>query len=195
MKAFFGKTEADWLLSINVYWLNQNGYFNGIKAGTMQWARGSGSKSSVGVHCYTLTTEPYMRLKYSQSDSYTNKQKEFDYKVRLTTTPCNYGGKRWWFVCPLMGCGRRVGTLYKNGGYFGCRHCHDLTYASKNIDYRNGLIGSLKILSLDKSITELEAKITRRFYAGKLTKKQKKLDKLYASVSRVYNVNEIGKLL
>ena len=25
-----------------------------------------------------------------------------DYKVRLVTTKPNYGGLRWWFICPLV---------------------------------------------------------------------------------------------
>src|SRR6185369_10508511 len=57
--------------------------------------------------------------------------------VRLVTTQPNYGGVRWWFVCPLttrgQACNRRVMKLYlpPNGHYFGCRHCYDLTYRSR----------------------------------------------------------------
>jgi len=42
------------------------------------------------------------------------------------------GGHRWWFTCPITDCGRRVGVLYlpPGGDFFGCRHCHDLTYRS-----------------------------------------------------------------
>ena len=59
-----------------------------------------------------------------------------DYRVCLTTTRPRFGGLRWWFVCPLTKagrpCTRRVGKLYlpPGGHYFGCRHCHDLTYES-----------------------------------------------------------------
>jgi hypothetical protein len=56
------------------------------------------------------------------------------YPVRLVTTRCHFGGSRWWFRCPLVKnghpCGRRVRRLYLRGRYFGCRHCHDLTYTS-----------------------------------------------------------------
>jgi hypothetical protein len=58
------------------------------------------------------------------------------YRVGLTTTRPHFGGRRWWFVCPLgvdgRPCGRRVGKLYlpPAGRYFGCRHCHGLTYTS-----------------------------------------------------------------
>jgi len=50
--------------------------------------------------------------------------------VRLTRTPCRYGGTRRWFMCPEVGCGRRVALLYCRGT-FGCRACHGLAYASQ----------------------------------------------------------------
>lgn len=58
-----------------------------------------------------------------------------DYRIRLTSTPCHLGGVRWWWECPLVtnrvACGRRVRKLYLRGKYFGCRHCHGLTYKSR----------------------------------------------------------------
>lgn len=58
----------------------------------------------------------------------------FDYPVRLEPTPCRFGGRRWWLVCPLAvegkACGRRVQKLYLAARYFGCRSCLGLTYAS-----------------------------------------------------------------
>jgi hypothetical protein len=44
-------------------------------------------------------------------------------------TPCHYGGKRPWFVCP---CGRRAAVLYLMGRHLRCRVCGGLTYASCN---------------------------------------------------------------
>ena len=39
-----------------------------------------------------------------------------DYRVRLVTTEPTYGGRRWWFLCPLArqdgGPPRRVAKLY-----------------------------------------------------------------------------------
>jgi hypothetical protein len=51
--------------------------------------------------------------------------------IRLTSTPCPYGGRRLWFLCPNMPCRRRVAKLYLRGGFFRCRACHRLTYASQ----------------------------------------------------------------
>ena len=63
-----------------------------------------------------------------------------DYRVRLVTTTPTYGGLRWWFICPLVingvECNRRVRKLYLYGRYFGCRHCHNLTYRSSQEAHR-----------------------------------------------------------
>jgi hypothetical protein len=56
--------------------------------------------------------------------------------ISLMVTQPFFGGQRWWFRCPLgrsgVSCGRRVGVLYlpPEGRLFGCRYCHELTYAS-----------------------------------------------------------------
>ena len=56
-------------------------------------------------------------------------------RINFVSTPCFYGGHRWWFRCPVSVrdnvCTRRVGVLYLGEGeYFGCRHCYNLTYSS-----------------------------------------------------------------
>jgi hypothetical protein len=38
--------------------------------------------------------------------------KDEHYAVRIVRTPCNLGGLRPWFICPAVGCGRRVAILY-----------------------------------------------------------------------------------
>ncbi len=49
--------------------------------------------------------------------------------VKLTTTQPNYGGTRYWFVCPRPGCGHRVAKLYvTDSGIWGCRRCLNLAY-------------------------------------------------------------------
>jgi hypothetical protein len=54
-----------------------------------------------------------------------------DYAVTLDTTGCHYGGARHWFLCPAVGCGRRVALLYLGGRYFACRNCYQLAYTSQ----------------------------------------------------------------
>ena len=51
--------------------------------------------------------------------------------VRIAWTPCRFGGKRPWFVCPVTLCGRKCAKIYLNQGFFACRECHRLGYASQ----------------------------------------------------------------
>lgn len=48
--------------------------------------------------------------------------------VSLVSSKCNYGGCRYWFVCPK--CNWRVGVLYRKplNQLFLCRKCNNLTY-------------------------------------------------------------------
>jgi hypothetical protein len=86
--------------------------------------------SSIGYEVNTLDDPPWLRLHYT----FTERQEHVDYRVELEATQPHFGGLRWWFLCPLSvnrrPCGRRVAKLYLSGRYFGCRHCHDLTYTS-----------------------------------------------------------------
>lgn len=52
-------------------------------------------------------------------------------KIVLTTSRTGFGGKRYWFSCPL--CGGRVGALFKHplAGILGCRGCFGLEYRKR----------------------------------------------------------------
>jgi hypothetical protein len=63
----------------------------------------------------------------------------YDYNVDLVSTPPNYGGLRWWFICPGVAeraCRRRVRKLYLAPGRegFACRQCCDLCHISQRED-------------------------------------------------------------
>src|SRR5262245_8725704 len=69
--------------------------------------------SSINYEVCTLVGErPWVRLFYTFTDS----KDQIDYRIRLVTTRPQFGGCRWWFVCPLVvngqECGRRVGKVY-----------------------------------------------------------------------------------
>lgn len=53
-----------------------------------------------------------------------------NYAVGLEWTACGFGGRRVWWQCPAVGCGRRVAVLY-GGRVFACRHCNRLDYRSQ----------------------------------------------------------------
>ena len=61
---------------------------------------------------------------------YTYRAKQYRYEVRLSTTPCHYGGIRYWWHCPK--CSKRVGVLYCTGAYV-CRHCIGANYRIQHL--------------------------------------------------------------
>ncbi|BFT95181.1 MAG: hypothetical protein MNSN_04940 [Minisyncoccus archaeiphilus] len=193
------KNEADGVKKISISFLKKNGYLKGWRSGTITWTSGYDEhKSSVGIEVSTVSSDSYLRINYTQTDNYSGEKKDFDYKIPLTTTPCRFGGKRYWFVCPWykngVYCGRRVGTLYKDGDYFACRHCYDLTYASKNVNRRYKMFPLFNVLTIEQKIEELEKSIKCRYYNGKPTKKQKRLDLLYKDLELNYNKSKKFKL-
>jgi hypothetical protein len=65
-------------------------------------------------------------------------------KIELTTTPCNYGKSRYWFVCPY--CKGRKATLYLGNSGLACRKCYRLAYPVENKTRSNRAIdGAFKI--------------------------------------------------
>ncbi len=101
-------------------------------SGTWRWSdsRTGETVSTVGFEVDTLRNSSFswLRLHYKINRT----EEVVDYRIRLQTTPPHYGGLRWWFTCPILGCGRRIAKLYlpPGGRYFGCRHCYQLTYKS-----------------------------------------------------------------
>ena len=91
--------------------------------------------ASIGHEVNTTIPRPWVRLFYRVTP-YNGEMEHYDYKIFLTTMRPHSGGLRWWFACPLTvsgrACYRRVGKLYlpPGGGYYGCRHCYNLTYTS-----------------------------------------------------------------
>jgi hypothetical protein len=100
-------------------------------SGTLSWTQANGENLSIGYAVTLNQDTPTLTLSYRWPDS-----EDVRIPVRLESTPTQFGGKRWWFVCPLIvdgiPCHRRAGKLYLPPGakYFGCRVCHDLTYRS-----------------------------------------------------------------
>jgi hypothetical protein len=133
------------------------GQFEGLQkrepyGGTIKWTKvRTGEETARIGYAFAPLGEGYkwdgrLRLKYTitrpskghlrgGSDRDEDKT-EMEYGINLETTPCNFGGERWWFRCPLVKngqpCGRRCFKLYEPPGAnsFGCREGHDLTYES-----------------------------------------------------------------
>ena len=100
--------------------------------GVFNWSNTATGAHAASIGCIIRknTDAPTIWLEYKRGDE------PLKYLVHLTSTSPNYGGRRWYFVCPLAGCGRRVACLYLAPGsrYFACRHCSNLTYQSTRND-------------------------------------------------------------
>jgi len=99
--------------------------------GQLDWTRPvSQQPKSSCQYTANLSNGQWLRLWYDSGGQ------SLDYFVNIVSTRPFFGGTRWWLVCPLevngRSCGHRVGKLYLPPGanYFGCRHCHSLTYRS-----------------------------------------------------------------
>lgn len=164
------KTEIDGLKKIEASFLKKHKYFMGWKSGLLTWTSSwNQNKNSVSIE--VSSSDRYLRIYYAQTDRDTQEKKDFDYKIPLTTTACNYGGYRDWFICPWyksgVYCGRRVGVLYKDGDYFACRHCYNLTYASRNLSGTSKMFGGVTSPDVDKA----RERVKRTHYKGKPTRK------------------------
>jgi len=136
--------------SISTKFLNAQNIFDySLYNGGLSWSRCGEKTGSISFSVSTVEGDEYIRFQYTQTDRHTGEKTELDYKAELTWTPCFFGGRRWWFICPLVvngrACERRVGVLYLGGGkYFGCRHCYDLTYTSCRDSHRfDGLFADI----------------------------------------------------
>lgn len=178
------KTEADWCKKIEIWWLLRDMSIHGTtyKNTTISWGE-NGSHGRITAQVSIWGEDKYARFIYTQTDNSTGEKKDFDYKVPLIETLCHLGGTRFWFKCPLyksgVYCGRRVGVLYKDGDWFGCRHCYELTYSSRKVNTGYKHYPLFRVLELDAKIEKLEMKAKRYTYRGKPTKKRRKLEKLY----------------
>jgi hypothetical protein len=174
------KTEVEDVIKLKASRLYKYNYFSGRRIGELHWSHGwSQEKSKVGIEVVTMNDEDYLRIQYTQTSRRTGEKKDFDYKVNLLTTRCYFGGVRYWFKCPLsksgVPCGRRVGVLYKDGDYFGCRHCHNLTYESRNLSRIFRLFG--RPIN-DDDLASIRYSIKRTHYKGKPTKRYQRYLKL-----------------
>src|SRR5262245_13561664 len=114
-------------------WMREGILKAGVRlSGGWRWLYHGGKENNIRYEADTREpARPFVRLSYTVTRAGTEKRQALASRVALTTTR-----PRWWFVCPLVvrdcPCERRVGKLYlpPGGRYFGCRHCHELTYTS-----------------------------------------------------------------
>jgi hypothetical protein len=181
------RPELDGLIFLDAARLNTLGFLVGHVTGKLVWKSSYCVKSTVSVEVDTMEDYGFTRVNYKTSSDI-REEEELDYYIYMTTTPCNFGGMRWWLQCPIVGgnirCGRRVRRLYKYGRYFGCRQCFNLCYSeqSENKRYRSSFF---RLITDDNKSEELLATIKRQYYNGKPTRKMRRYLKLERSADAV----------
>jgi len=180
------KAIAEQSNSLSIFWLKKHGYFHkddSHRSGTITWTYGySENKSSIGFsvirdNCGTPSEQAYVRLNYTYTNRSSDEKSDMNYEIQLETTPCRYGGKRYWFICPLTKngkyCGRKVGVLYCLGKWFGCRHCGDIAYA-KQMEGGKFRWNGVSVPDIERA----EKEVKRYYYKGKPTRKYRRVIRL-----------------
>ncbi|MGZ8916388.1 MAG: hypothetical protein ACXW1Z_25170 [Methylobacter sp.] len=122
----FGADCTDNYRSIDVRCWQRDGYL--VPGQQLDWQWSQNGKKVAAITVKVKVSQ--LRLIYNYRSNRADWE-SLDYPVGLQTTACHYGGVRYWFTCPAVGCGRRVAVLYLGGKIFACRHCYKLVYQSQ----------------------------------------------------------------
>lgn len=125
------KTTVEDCRAIDLGLLERDGAFTPYHTGVLRWLLGERETGSIGYRIeQTQGDRLWLVLDYAWGEA----GEHVVNPVALETTRPHFGGVRWWGRCPLavggVACNRRIRKLYLRGRYFGCRHCHKLTYTS-----------------------------------------------------------------
>src|SRR5436309_12634481 len=97
------KNTVEGALNLDTLDLQRKGFF-ALAAGKpwqIQWTRDGRQCNSVGYVLEKHGAVPVsMRLQYTTTNATNGEQRSCDYWILITSTTCNYGGVRLWFVCP-----------------------------------------------------------------------------------------------
>ena len=124
----FGKDCTNDMLALDVRSINRAGRLTPGSWLTWQWTCNGEVTSSIQLRVGTDNVV----LDYRNRSHHRNggEWEPMRYTVALDWTPCGFGGKRVWWRCPAVGCGRRVAVLH-GGRVFACRECNRLAYRSQ----------------------------------------------------------------
>jgi hypothetical protein len=117
-----GRRCTDDLWRLDIRPLIREGRFVPGTEFQLTWGPASSPAARVVVHCKATWT--VLESSWPEGAGW----RTISFEVGLTSTPCHFGGSRWWWVCP--GCRRRVAVLYGRGR-FGCQECLQLAYRSQ----------------------------------------------------------------
>lgn len=160
---------------LSIHFLKKNGYLkpDSFRYGGIQWFWAGCEWGDIKfcVDTANKTIRFIYKVKGGDEDETTWELK--DYTYQLATTPCHFGGVRYWFLCGF--CHRKVGVLYFYGKkHLACRTCLNLSYKSRNQSRSfQGMGSCLKLIDLYEKMNQLRVK----FYKGEPTKRMRRFIK------------------
>lgn len=167
------KNVSDFLPRLSIFDLRKKGFLiDGIRSGTLTWNQGNDRIEF--VVSISHVRDSYLEFIYSKKD---NKEviTDYKYKSEIEKTKCHFGKCRFWFKCPK--CSKRIGLLYMLNYYFKCRHCHNLTYSSRNMNRHSKSYHLFRMLELLERHDRHSQKNSKSYYRDKPTKKQLQKEK------------------
>lgn len=126
-------------LTVNVALMVKRGWLRDGQrgSGSLQWSRGGEHFASIG-YAFDMTDadNASLTLNYTRTP-YGGKPEKVEQRIHLVSTRPNYGGRRWWMLCPYSA--RRVGKLHipPGGDRFACREKWRLGYQSQRAAHRD----------------------------------------------------------
>lgn len=120
-----GKRCTDKMHRLDVRQLARAGQLKPGQSFNLYWTRGGQVTAPINIYTDVGRVSLSYRTRAGQGE-----WQCVSCKVLLTWTRCNYGGERAWWLCPGVGCGRRVAVLF-GGRTYACRQCHRLAYRSQ----------------------------------------------------------------
>jgi hypothetical protein len=169
MGFYSGKPLIEESLVLSVYRLNKLRLLNQSSTSVLSWQNSQGESAGAVKLTIDLIANK-CTLDYAVNDRLVGTRRRLNYSISLVTAPCNYGGLRYWFLCP--GCGKRYACLYSGGSYFLCRRCHGLAYASQCESHNTRFD---LILIAQNRAEKLRTKIRRSHHRGRPTIPVKRL--------------------
>lgn len=134
-----GRPTADAANRIDVAWMLRRGLARDgwYRVGTLNWSWGDGSPAGSIRYSADMRDPEHARLVLSYVREKEGEREEVEQVVRLTYTQPNFGGRRWWMICPYRG--HRVAKLYmpRGGDRFASRKAWQLGYNSQRIAARD----------------------------------------------------------
>ena len=159
----------------------------------LTWYRNDSETGRINYDIIFNEGSPKMILDYKvkgwNEEGWTNMK----YSVDFDSTPCHFGGRRFYFLCPYLKnnqvCNKRVGILYLKNRYFCCRECAHLSYYSCNENKRmRGY--PWRVLTDSWKADKIYQTLKRTHYKGKPTRRYQKCLELWGVPESVHHAEK-----